>query len=83
MRTSLLQLLLLSIACTPADRVPEAAAGYEAQQMACVDRYATRGEIDRCRAKVKAEWATVPDAGTLTVLVLVTPTDAGAKDGAP
>lgn len=50
--------------CTPG-LIPkeEAAAGYEAQQMACVDKYAIRGDIDRCRARVKAAWATVPDAG--------------------
>jgi len=38
-----------------------AAAVYEAQQLACVDKYADRPSIDRCRARVKANWAT--DAG--------------------
>jgi hypothetical protein len=33
-----------------------AALGYEAQQMRCVEQYATRADIDRCRAKVKLAW---------------------------
>ncbi len=49
-------------ACFPADKTIEAAGGYEAQQLACVDRYATRPEIDACRNKVKAAWA-AGDAG--------------------
>ncbi len=50
------------LGCSPAE-LPEvaAASGYEAQQMACVDQYATKVDIDACRAKVKAAWAT--DAG--------------------
>lgn len=48
-------------ACFPADKQVEAAGGYEAQQLACVDRFGTKPEIDACRDKVKAAWAT--DAG--------------------
>ncbi len=39
-----------------------AAAGYEAQQMRCVEQYADRASIDRCRDRVKKAW-TVSDAG--------------------
>ncbi len=39
-----------------------AAAGYEAQQMRCVEQYADRASIDRCRDRVKKAWA-VTDAG--------------------
>jgi len=45
----------------PVDKQIEAAGGYEAQQMRCVDHYANRVDIDRCRDRVKAAWAT--DAG--------------------
>ena len=44
-----------------------AAAGYEAQQMRCVEQYATRAEIDKCRDKVKLAWTIdklLKDAGT-------------------
>ena len=48
--------------CLPADIQKDTAAGlYELQQGACVDKYADRESIDRCRARVKAKWAT--DAG--------------------
>src|SRR5882724_10389101 len=47
--------------CFPVDKQIEAAGGYEAQQMRCVDHYANRVDIDRCRDRVKAAWAT--DAG--------------------
>jgi len=61
-------------ACMPEVKSVEAAAGYEAQQLACVDRYADRANIDACRSKVKAAWAKgCADAGC---------PDAGAKDGA-
>lgn len=43
--------------CLPVDKQLEAASGYEAQQMACVERYADRASIDRCRSRVKAAWA--------------------------
>jgi hypothetical protein len=52
------------VACTPpttAEKRAEAAAAYEAQQMACVDQYADTAHIDACRDKVKKAWAT--DAG--------------------
>lgn len=39
-----------------------AAGGYEAQQMRCVEQYATKADIDRCRAKVKLAW--LVDAGS-------------------
>ncbi len=48
--------------CAEAISHEAAAAGYEAQQMRCVEQYATRAEIDRCRAKVKLAWMT-GDAG--------------------
>lgn len=34
-----------------------AAAGYEAQQMRCVEQYAKKADIDACRMKIKAAWA--------------------------
>lgn len=50
------------VGCTPAELAQDAAAGsYEAQQMRCVDQYAHKADIDRCRTRVKLEWAT--DAG--------------------
>jgi hypothetical protein len=57
-------ILLISrvLACFPADSKVEAAAGYAAQQLACVDTYADKHNIDACRAKVRAAWA-VTDAG--------------------
>lgn len=33
-----------------------AAAGYEAQQMRCIEQYADRASIDRCRDRVKLAW---------------------------
>lgn len=54
--------LTYGAACSPSDLpYAAAAAGYESQQLACVDQYATRADIDKCRDKVKAAWAT--DAG--------------------
>ncbi|MBA2683257.1 MAG: hypothetical protein H0U66_02025 [Gemmatimonadaceae bacterium] len=47
--------------CVPADPKAEAATGYAAMQLACVDTYADKHNIDACRAKVRAEWAV--DAG--------------------
>ena len=47
--------------CTPAAGPAEAGAGYAAQQLACVDQYADRHNIDACRAKVRAAWGV--DAG--------------------
>ncbi len=43
-----------------------AAAGYEAQQMRCIEQYAKREDIDRCRDKVKLAWTVdrLLDAGT-------------------
>jgi outer membrane murein-binding lipoprotein Lpp len=35
-----------------------AASAYEAQQLRCVDQYATKVDIDACRAKVRAAWDT-------------------------
>ncbi len=50
--------------CSPAEMKRDAAAsGYEAQQMRCVEQYAHKADIDRCRMKVKLAWATV-DAGS-------------------
>ena len=43
-----------------------AATGYEAQQMRCVEQYADRANIDRCRARVKLAWTVdrlLKDAG--------------------
>lgn len=40
-----------------------AADSYEAQQMRCVEQYAHKADIDRCRAKVQLAWL-VGDAGT-------------------
>ncbi len=56
----------LHVGCFPAAKEVEAALGYEAQQMRCVDQYAKRADIDRCRARVAAAWA---------------PADAGAEGG--
>lgn len=47
--------------CFPVDKQLAAASGFEAQQLACVDRYDDRASIDACRAKVRAAWVT--DAG--------------------
>jgi hypothetical protein len=52
------------VACqaqTAAEKRVEAAAAYEAQQMACVEQYADTAHIDACRDRVKKAWAT--DAG--------------------
>ncbi len=54
-------MLLVFASCFPADKTVEAAGAYEAQQQRCVAQYSTRKEIDACRDKVKAAWAT--DAG--------------------
>lgn len=51
----------LSVGCSPALGPAEAGAGYAAQQLACVDTYADRHNIDACRAKVRAAWGI--DAG--------------------
>lgn len=49
--------------CLPADIQKDTAAGlYEAQQLACVDKYADKPSIDKCRARVRASW--VVDAGS-------------------
>jgi hypothetical protein len=56
-------------ACFPEMRKVEAAAGYEAQHVACVDRYNDRKTIDLCRARVRAAW--LIDAAT----------DAGSEGG--
>lgn len=48
--------------CFPELKQDIAAASYEAQQMRCVEQYANRADIDRCRAKVKLAWL-VGDAG--------------------
>lgn len=52
----------IAVGCFPADIAKDTAAGlYEAQQLACVDKYADKPSIDKCRARVKASWAV--DAG--------------------
>lgn len=56
-------LTLHGCASSPAEKRVEAAAAYEAQQMRCIDQYATTAAIDACRAKVKAAWAP-RDAGS-------------------
>jgi len=48
--------------CFPEAKEVAAAAGYEAQQMRCVEQYADRASIDACRDRVKKAWATT-DAG--------------------
>lgn len=53
----------LAAGCFEQPKQIEAAAGYEAQQMRCVEQYADRASIDACRAKVKAAWL-VTDAGS-------------------
>jgi len=50
--------VIFFFACFPADKQIEAAGGYAAQQYACIDRYATKENIDRCRDAVKRAWAT-------------------------
>lgn len=50
-----------TVACFGAPAQMAAATGYEAQQMRCVEQYATKVDIDRCRAKVRAAW--MVDAG--------------------
>jgi len=55
-------LTVVFVNCTEAKQI-EAASGYEAQQMSCIDQYARRADIDACRARVKAAWSTV-DAGS-------------------
>lgn len=44
------------VACFEQPKQLAAAAGYEAQQMRCVEQYADRASIDKCRAKVKLDW---------------------------
>ena len=56
-----LTLCYLAFGCTPAAGPAEAGAGYAAQQLACVDEYRDRHNIDACRAKVRAAWGI--DAG--------------------
>lgn len=51
----------LHTGCFPETKSVAAAVGYEAQQMRCVEQYADKPSIDRCRNRVKAAWAT--DAG--------------------
>ena len=51
----------LTLGCTPAAGPAEAGAGFAAQQLACVDTFADRHNIDACRAKVRAAWGI--DAG--------------------
>jgi hypothetical protein len=54
--------LILDGCSSPAAKRAEAAGGYAAQQLACVDRYEDRASIDVCRAKVREAWAL--DAGS-------------------
>lgn len=62
---ALLGLLFVVGKCTTAcfERPAQiaAATGYEAQQLRCVEQYATKADIDRCRAKVRLAW--MVDAG--------------------
>ena len=56
---ALLALLFVVGKCTACLEQPAqdaAAAGYEAQQMRCVEQYADRASIDRCRNRVKLAW---------------------------
>ena len=53
---------LFAAACVEALHVA-ASTGYEAQQQRCIDQYARRADIDRCRDRVKAAWAP-SDAGS-------------------
>lgn len=65
MRRAALAVLLVwtPAACVGAvARRLEAAASYEAQQLACVDRNPDRASIDACRARVRAAWSP-SDAG--------------------
>lgn len=58
---SLVVTVYMFVGCAAADPKVEAAAGFAAQQLACVDNNADKPAIDACRAKVRAEWAV--DAG--------------------
>ena len=61
---ALLGLLFLIGKCTACTEAKEvtAASAYEAQQMRCVEQYAKKADIDRCRMRVKLDWSSV-DAG--------------------
>ena len=52
---------VLTLGCAAALGPEAAGASYASQQLACVDTYADRHNIDACRAKVRAEWGI--DAG--------------------
>ncbi|MEO5964021.1 MAG: hypothetical protein ABIR11_01050, partial [Candidatus Limnocylindrales bacterium] len=69
--TVLLTGLLLAcarlLACIPADPKAEAAASYAAQQLACVDTYADKHNIDACRIDCPRERQVVCE---LTLLAL-------------
>lgn len=45
------------LACTPEAKQAEAATGFLAQQMRCIEQYADREHIDVCRERVRATWA--------------------------
>lgn len=51
----------ITVGCMPAAGPEAAGAGYATQQLACVDEYHDRHNIDACRAKVRAAWGI--DAG--------------------
>jgi len=58
MRIYAATLLMCLAGCFPEAKELAAATGYEAQQMRCVEQYADKANIDRCRDRVKAAWAT-------------------------
>jgi hypothetical protein len=60
--TGLLFAVIALARCFPPDKQVEAAAGYEAQQAACIAKFNDKPSIDACRDKVKAAW-TAKDAG--------------------
>lgn len=49
--------------CIDAYKPEIAAAGYQAQQMRCVEQYADKEHIDACRERVRTAWAS-RDAGS-------------------
>ncbi len=59
-------LVMALVDCFPAEKKVEAAIGYEAQQRACVGKYATKAAIDKCRDDVKANWRTLDGGGDAT-----------------
>jgi hypothetical protein len=56
-------ILVAAAGCFEQPKQIAAAAGYEAQQMRCIEQYNDKESIDKCRERVKKAWST--DSGTV------------------